>query len=262
MSTKNSISILGGTGWLGLALGRNALAGGLEPGRLRVLNRRGPTADYAAFPGVHWASGFDDLIAGAGVVVLSVRPEDYALSAPQTFDGLVISFMAGVDLSRLARDWPHARLARAMPGGGAREGRAHVPWCATDLPPADAARVVEVLGAIGTVDRVADEAALAYMSALSGSGAAYPALMAQAMMRDALARGIAPDVAWRGVRSVVCEAPGLFAGGLAEAEALLESYHGYRGVTAAGLRAAQEAGFGASIEAALSAATEKALNFG
>lgn len=262
MGSESGIGILGGTGWLGLALGRNLLASGLAPAKLRVLNRRGPTADYRDFPGVHWAAGLDDLIAQAEVIVLSVRPEDYAPGAPQTFDGLVISFMAGVDLARLAADWPKARLARAMPGGGAREGRAHVPWCAADLPETDAARVVAVLSALGAVDRVADEAALAYMSALSGSGAAYPALMAQAMMRDALARGIAPDVAWRAVRSVVCEAPGLFTSGLAEAEALLQSYHGYRGVTAAGLAAAEAAGFATAIEAALAAATDKALNFG
>lgn len=262
MAGTGGIGILGGTGWLGLALGQNLLRRGLEPGALRLLNRRGPTADYSAWPGVHWAKGLVDLVDQAQVLVLSVRPEDYHVSGPQPFDGLVISFMAGVDLARLAADWPQARIARAMPGGGASEGRAHVPWCAADLPPADGARVAEVLGALGAVDRVADEAALAYMAALSGSGAAYPALMAQAMMRDALARGIAPDVAWRAVRSVVCEAPGLFTAGLAEAEALLASYHGYRGVTAAGLAAAQAAGFAQAITAALDAATDKALNFG
>lgn len=255
------IAILGGTGWLGLALGRNLLARGLPPEALRVLNRRGPTADYEGFPGVHWATDLADLIAGAGVLVLSVRPEDYHVSAPQGFDGLVISFMAGVPLERLARDWPRATITRAMPGGGAQEGQAHVPWCAGEIPAAAATRVARVLGAIGMVDRVADETALAYMSALSGSGAAYPALMAQAMYQDALKRGIAPDVAWRAVRSVVCAAPALFTQGPEQAAALLDSYHGYRGVTAAGLTAAGAAGFAEAITAALEAATQKALNF-
>ena len=255
------IAILGGTGWLGLALGRNLLARGLPPEALRVLNRRGPTADYEGFPGVHWATDLADLIAGAGVLVLSVRPEDYHVSAPQGFDGLVISFMAGVPLARLAQDWPQAIIARAMPGGGAQEGQAHVPWCAGEIPAAAVTRVAGVLGAIGMVDRVADEAALAYMSALSGSGAAYPALMAQAMYQDALKRGIAPDVAWRAVRSVVCAAPALFTQGPEQAAALLDSYHGYRGVTAAGLSAAEAAGFAEAITAALEAATQKALNF-
>jgi len=256
------IGILGGTGWLGRALGRNLLARGLAPGDLVVANRRGPTADYDGWPGVTWAQGLDDLVARCEVLVLSVRPEDYRLSDPQGFRGLVLSFMAGVALDRLGRDWPSARIARAMPGGGATEGRAHVPWCAgPGLGAADAARVESLLAAIGTVDRVADEAQLAVLAALSGSGAAYPALMAQAMFRHACAEGIAPDVAWRGVASVVCDAPDLFRAGPEAVEALLAAYHGYRGVTAAGLDAAEAAGFSGAIGRALAAAARKALSF-
>lgn len=256
------IGILGGTGWLGLALGRNLLARGLPPGDLSILNRRGPTEDYAGWPGLHWAADLADLAAHCGVLVLSVRPEDYRLPGPQPFAGLVISFMAGVPLDRLRQDWPQARIARAMPGGGATEASAHVPWCAApDLTGADAAQVAAVLSAIGTVDRVADEAALAVLTALSGSGAAYPALMAEAMFAHATARGILPEVAWRAVVSVVCEAPGLFLAGPAEASRLLEAYRGYRGVTAAGLDAAEAAGFVEAIQRALNAATDKALTF-
>lgn len=254
-----TVGIIGGTGWLGLALGRNLLRHGLEAGALSVLNRRGPTDDYDGWS-VRWAEGLDDLVARSGIVVLSVRPGDYAVGAPQDHDGLVVSFMAGVPMDRLARDWPRARIARAMPGGGASEGTAHVPWCGV-VAEADAVRVGWLLSSIGTVDRVADEAALAYLAALSGSGAAYPALMAKVMLEDAISRGIAPDVAWNAVRSVVCGSPGLFRDGAAQVDALLAAYHGYRGVTAAGLAEAEAAGFADAIRRALTAATEKALNF-
>lgn len=256
------IGILGGTGWLGRALGRNLLARGLAPRDLLVANRRGPTADYDDWPGVVWARTLDDLVSQCEVVVLSVRPEDYRLPAQQGFRGLVLSFMAGIALDRLRGDWPSARIARAMPGGGATEGRAHVPWCAAPgLDAADAARLAHLLAAIGTVDRVADEAQLAVLTALSGSGAAYPALMAQAMFRHACAQGIAADVAWRGVASVVCDAPELFRAGPEAVESLLSAYHGYRGVTAAGLDAADAAGFSEAIRRALAAAADKALHF-
>ena len=248
------IGILGATGWLGGALARNLLKAGHPPGDLLVLNRRGPVADFDAWPGVVWAADLAAMAAACDVLVLSVRPEDYRVAAPLPFGGQVISFMAGVSLADLARDFPAARIARAMPGGGASEGTAHVPWCGAGDP-------VAVLSALGQVDRVADEAALAYLSALSGSGAAYPALMARAMYRHALAQGLPPDVAWNAVRSVVCGSPALFAGGIAQAEALLETYHGYRGITAAGLDAAAAAGFGEAVAAALEAATAKALDF-
>ena len=248
------IGILGGTGWLGGALARNLLKAGHLPGNLLVLNRRGPVADFDAWPGVAWPADLGAMAADCDVLVLSVRPEDYRVAAPLPFGGQVISFMAGVSLEDLARDFPAARIARAMPGGGASEGTAHVPWCGAGDP-------VAVLSALGHVDRVADERALAYLSALSGSGAAYPALMARAMYRHALAQGLPPDVAWNAVRSVVCGSPALFSGGIAQAEALLETYHGYRGITAAGLDAAAAAGFGEAVAAALEAATAKALDF-
>ena len=254
-----TVGIIGGTGWLGLALGRNLLKRDLRADRLTVLNRRGPTRDYDGWA-VHWADCLAALVARSGIVVLSVRPEDYVIPAPQDHAGLVVSFMVGVPLARLARDWPHARIVRAMPGGGATEGAAHVPWCG-DLGAEDAARVAWLLSAIGTVDRVADEDALAYLSALSGSGAAYPALIAKAMLSDAMARGIAPDVAWNAVRSVVCDSPGLFRADPARIDALLSAYHGYRGVTAAGLNEAEAAGLPQAIRRALTAATEKAMNF-
>jgi pyrroline-5-carboxylate reductase len=254
-----TVGIVGGTGWLGLALGRNLLRRGLPADALSVTNRRGPTNDYAGHA-ICWATGLADLVARSGIVVLSVRPEDYAVPAPQDHDGLVVSFMVGVPLHRLARDWPRARIARAMPGGGATQGTAHVPWCG-DLTVEDAARVTWLLSAIGIVDRVVDEGALAYLSALSGSGAAYPALMAQAMLADAIARGIAPDVAWNAVRSVICDSPDLFRDDPAQIDALLAAYHGYRGVTAAGLSAAEAAGFPDAIRSALAAATDKAIHF-
>lgn len=254
-----TVGIIGGTGWLGLALGRNLLRRGLRPEALTVLNRRGKTTDYDGWA-VHWAKGLDEVVARSGIVVLSVRPGDYAVAAPQGFAGLVVSFMVGITIDQLAHDWPHARIARAIPGGGATEGTAHVPWCG-DLSDDDAQKVTGLLSAIGIVDRVADEDALAYMSALSGSGAAYPALMAKAMLADAISRGIAPDVAWNAVRSVVCDSPRLFRDDPARVDDLLATYHGYRGVTAAGLAEAEAAGFSDAIRRALTAATEMEFRF-
>ncbi len=254
----DTIGIFGGTGWLGGALGRNLLRRGLPPGRLSITNRRGPTADYDAWPGVVWQPDLATLAGGCSVLVLSVRPGDYGPPAPLPFPGVVVSFMGGVTLDRLARDWPRARICRAMPGGGASEGTAHVPFCtAPGMSGADRTRCATILSALGHADQVADEPALSYMAALSGSGAAYPALMAQAMFNHAVARGIPADIAWRAVRSVVCDAPAQFRDGPDRIAALLDTYHGFRGVTSAGLNAAADAGFARAIGAGLDAATAR-----
>ena len=77
----------------------------------------------------------------------------------------------------------------------------------------------------------------------------------------ALTLFIAPDVAWRGVASVMCDAPDLFRSGPQAVQGLIDAYYGYRGITAAGMTAASEAGLGRAVAAALDAATEKAITF-
>ncbi|EAU41933.1 putative pyrroline-5-carboxylate reductase protein [Fulvimarina pelagi HTCC2506] len=257
---QETIGILGGTGWLGLALGLRSLTQGVvTAGQLVVANRRGPTSDYDAWPGVTWARNLGELAERSDIVVLSVRPEDYAAQKAPAFAGIVVSFMAGVPLAHLERNWPDARIVRAMPGGGAREGNAHVPICAADgIADADLDLVERLLSVIGTVDRVANEHELAFLTALSGSGAAYPALMAKAMYDRGVAEGITPEVVWRAVTSVVCDAPSLLRGSPAEASHMLETLEGYRGPTAAGIEAARLAGLGKAIGSALDAATKRA----
>jgi pyrroline-5-carboxylate reductase len=51
-------------------------------------------------------------------------------------------------------------------------------------------------------------------------------------------------------------------GQMGQVKSLLEAYMSYRGITAAGLEAAERAGFGEALHAALSAATDKAAAMG
>ena len=253
------LGVIGATGWLGLALGQALLRKGVwGAGDMVLLNRSGPSG-YGEFPGVVWAADAAALCALADVVVLSVRPEDFPVAG---FDGagkLVVSFMAGWTLERLQALAPDARIVRAMPNGGASVGESYTPWVAGHgVTAADRALVARLLAAFGTEDRVESEAQLDYLSALSGSGAAYPALMARAMLAHAAGAGLPEAVALRAVEAVVCGSARLMAGRVDGVEALLESYMSYRGITAAGLEAAEAAGFSRAIGAALDAAFAKA----
>lgn len=258
-----NLGIIGATGWLGQALGLGLLEGGLWPaGGLILLNRSGPGPAYTAHQGVTWARDADDLSARADVIVLSVRPEDFPLPGLDARGKLVISFMAGWTMAQLAGALPEARIVRAMPNGGASTRASYTPWIAGDLPEADVALTRRLLSAIGTEDRLANEDQIDYLTALSGSGAAYPALMAQAMLMDARARGLPETVARRAVEAVICDSPALLKGRVETAPALLDAYRSYRGITAAGLDAAEEAGFSRTLAAALKAATAKAKAMG
>lgn len=253
------LGILGATGWLGQALGLRLISQAIWPeGDLLLANRSGRRDAYAAHPGVAWGSVAE--VCSAAVIVIAVRPQDFPLDGFDPGGRLVISFMTVWTLAKLRRLYPNARIVRAMPNGAATLGRSYTPWVG-DIGAEDAALVGRILSAMGGQDRVAGEDQLDYLAALSGSGSAYPALMAQAMLADALARGLPQAVALRAVEAVICGSAPFLEGRMGDLDAILDTYRAYKGVTAAGLDAA-EPGFSQAIGRALAAATANARTLG
>lgn len=258
------LGIIGATGWLGQALGNGLLSQGiLSPEELVLLNRSGPSETYARYPGVTWARDAAELCEVCDTIILSVRPEDFPVPGFAPRDQLVISFMAAWTLAQLQALAPAARIVRAMPNGGATTRQSYTPWVSgPGVTKADGALTARLLAAIGSEDEVGTEAQLNYLSALSGSGAAYPALMAEAMLSHARQNGLPEAVAVRAVEAVICGSAGILTGKIAEVTSLIESYMSYRGITAAGLMAARAEGFPKGISAALDAAFAKARSMG
>lgn len=252
------IGIIGATGWLGSALGAGLLSRGIvTPSDLVLLNRSGPRPDYHGHAGVIWARDVADLVAQSDVIVVSVRPEDWPGLDLRAEGRLVLSFMAGVNARKLARC--RGRIVRVMPNAAAEIGTSYSPfWSAEGVSEADRGTVRHLLSAIGTTDELETEAEIDLMTALPGSGAAYPALMAVAMAGFMRAQGISEAIAWRAAEAAVIGGARLLEGRITETPALLAAYRDYRGTTAAGLDAAEAAGFSRSIKAALAAATDKA----
>lgn len=253
------LGLIGATGWIGQALGLRLISQGLWPATDLILaNRSGPGPAYAGLP-VTWADPAS-LCAQADVLILATRPEDFPMPGFAPGRHLILSMMTVWTLAKLRRLAPEARLARAMPNGAAPQGASFTPWTG-DLAPADAALVARILSAIGPTDRVAAEADLDYLAALSGSGSAYPALMARALLADALARGLPEPVARRAVESVVVGSAAALKGRIGDLDAILSTYRGYKGVTAAGLDAA-ELGLTRALQDAMAAAFARARALG
>lgn len=252
------VGIIGATGWLGSAMGAGLLARGIvRPGDLVVLNRSGRCGDYHGQAQVVWASDAADLVARSDVVVISIRPQDWPGLRLVARDRLVLSFMAGVEARALARCG--GRIVRAMPNAAAEIGASYSPfWAAPGVSDQDRQRVRRLLAAIGTTDELADESDIDLMTALPGSGAAYPALMAVAMAGFLRQHGVDEAIAWRAAEAAVVGGARLLQGRISEAPAIIAAYRDYRGTTAAGLEAAEAAGFSRAVLAALQAATDKA----
>jgi len=97
-----------------------------------------------------------------------------------------------------------------------------------------------------------------YFTAMSGSGTAFPALLAEAMMNDAIGRGVPPDVARR-VAQVIVGAGRLPEHDGASPSDTVKAFVDYKGTTAAGIVAMRENGFDTAVGAGLEAAYRKAL---
>lgn len=257
MDTFPRIGIVGGNGWIGGALARALVASGLAPARLTLSCRSAPP-DW--LPGALWTHDNQALADASDVVVLSVRPQDWpsvGLTAPGK---LVVSVMAGIPLADLARRTGTDRVVRALPNAAAEVGCSYTPWTASaGVTEADRATIRRVFDACGSGDEVPREADIDYLTGHSGTGPAYPALLATAMIRDAVAHGIPEEVARRAAVGILVGTGRIFEKTGEDPADTVAAFVDYRGVTAAAIAAMRAGGFDETISAGLAAALEKSL---
>ena len=195
------IAILGG-GKIGESLLAGLLSSGWrKPEEIVVTGRRQERIDeLAARHGVEATLSNPDAVAGASFVVIAVKPQDFEvllgeigglLSAEQT----VLSVAAAVPTAQIERHLSDGvPVLRAMPNtpatvhegvaglcGGAHAGSEHL------------ALAQEVLEHVGRVVQV-PEPYMDAVTAVSGSGPAYFALLAEAMIEAGILLGLSREV--------------------------------------------------------------------
>lgn len=199
---EHTIAILG-CGTIGTAVVRGLLGAGLvEPHQILATTRQ---AEHAAVLredlGVETGEDNAAFAARADVVLLGVKPQDVPglLRAPGVAEALsgklVVSVAAGVRLAQLAALVPDAYVVRAMPNAPAviREGMTALAPAAS--VPAELVEVaVQVFGAVGRV-RVLDEKHMDAVTALSGSGPAFAAVILEALADGGVMMGLPRPVA-------------------------------------------------------------------
>lgn len=175
---------------------------------------------------------------------------------------LVLSVMAGVSCDAIAARTQASRIIRSMPNAAAAIGQSFTPWFATPAVTAvDKAQAQAFLAASGDAVEVPAEGHIDFCVGLSGSGAAFPALLAEAMIAEAVAQGIPRAFAARAAKGVVCGASQLFKGAdVGETGAIVKEMIDYRGTTAAALQAMIDNGFNAAVAVGLRAALKKAVS--
>ena len=194
-----------GAGAMGEAMIRGLLVKHLvEPGaitaadphaeRLEVIRRRFD---------VH--ATHDNLVAvrKAKVVILSVKPQ----VLPTVFNdlhgvipasALIVSIVAGADISSIASGLAHKAIVRSMPNTPAQVGEGMTVWAATPAVREPQRRQAEaILNALGHQLYVEDETFLDMATAISGTGPAYVFLLMEALIDAAVHLGFSRSDARR-----------------------------------------------------------------
>jgi pyrroline-5-carboxylate reductase len=251
------IGIVGGGGWLGSALVASLLRANLvAPENLTCSHR---SALPASKPDCRWTRDNAELVDASDVIILSVRPGDWPAVEIAAPDKLVISVMAGVSVADIRSRTRSRRIARALPNAAAEVGFSYTPVFVESEVAADAAVVASIFRSCGEVDVVDREQDIDYFTALSGSGEAFPALLAEAMMADAIRRGISSAMAIRAVQQLLIGTGRLQAAHRRSPVDVVQAFVDYKGTTAAGINAMRATGFAESVGAGLEAAFRKAI---
>ena len=198
----------------------------------------------------------------ADLVIIAVKAADAkqlldAVSA-HTEGKLVVSFMAAVSLSKVERHLPKAKVVRAMTNMAAIVGEAATAYSAgTLVAQSDHETVKFVLGRLGEVVEV-PESQLDAVTALSGSGPAYIAILIDALVTAGLKVGLPRDTAFKlAAQTLVGTAKLLRETGMSVTE-LRDAVTTPAGTTIAGIYELEKGSFRTSVINAVEAATAAA----
>ncbi len=192
-----------GAGNMAEALCRGVLAAGIAPPECVVAfdpseERRALFGDEL---GVKVASGNAEVIAGADVIILAVKPQVLRdvlspVGALIGRDKLVITILAGVRTARIEDICAEgARVVRAMPNTPMLAGAGMAALCrGARASVEDLEAALEIFGAAANVVTV-EEDQMDAVTAVSGSGPAYFFYLVEAMTEAGVAEGLDPATA-------------------------------------------------------------------
>lgn len=268
----NGPLVLAGCGKMGGAMLAGWLARGLAPSQVMVQDP-GPPPDLAAFLVSHnikVVPVLGDLARPPSVIVVAVKPQlmDQVFPALARHAGaqtLVISIAAGKALASFEKHLgERAAVIRAMPNTPAAVGRGITVCCPNvHVTAAQKSLCADLLGAVGEVGWVGDEALMDAVTAVSGSGPAYVFLMAEALEAAAIAEGLEPGLARQLARATVAGSGELMRQSALDAAELRRNVTSPGGTTAAALAVLMaDDGMGPLLTRAVAAATRRGRELG
>lgn len=245
------------------------LAGGFAPGAIGVVELI-PEArvQLQRDLGVRTFASLAEGAPYGEVIVMAVKPQQMHGAALQLAAGLsaqlVVSIAAGIRLADLSR-WlgGHQLLVRCMPNTPALIGAGITAvYAAPDVSGAQREAAAAILGAVGKVLWVDDEALLDPVTAVSGSGPAYVFYFIEAMQQAAAGLGLTPEQARTLSLETFLGAARLAAGSAEPVSVLRERVTSKGGTTEAALASMTGDCVGEAIVRSIRAASERGRQLG
>jgi len=213
--------------------------------------------------GVHVAGDYDAM-ADAGLVILSVKPQEMqSVSGRLRPEAVLLSIMAGVTIASLSKAFGHDRIVRVMPNTPTAVKEGMSGWTATPAVNPDQRDYVQrLLGAIGREIYFDDEKKLDMVTAVSGSGPAYVFLFIEALTEGGVAIGL-PRAAAEELAIQTVYGSALYAreSGRSAAE-LRAAVTSPAGTTVAGLLELEKSAFRAAVIDCVRAAHARSVELG
>lgn len=253
---------------MGEAILRGLLAAGWSSDTVTAMVRTDSRATELKHElGVEASTDAGEVVPGANVVVVAVKPKDVAtvltkIAPHLDADALIVSVAAGVTLEAIETLLPGSAVIRSMPNTPSivGEGVAGVSP-GSNATSEHLALAVSVLEAVGSVE-VLDETVLDAVTAVSGTGPAYVFLLAEALIEAAIREGMSRRVAESFVHQTIRGAGHLLTETGLGAPRLRSQVTSPGGTTAAAVHVLEERGFRALVEDAVRAAAKRSRELG
>ncbi|MGF1566760.1 MAG: pyrroline-5-carboxylate reductase [Nodosilinea sp.] len=267
---KATLGVIGG-GVMGAALMSRLLDQGIfSPESILVSDPQTSRREFLQHTyGVKTTANNQLVAEAATVMLLAVKPQALATvatslsaAALSSESPLLLSILAGVPLARLTEQFPGWVVVRAMPNTPATVGAGMTALAAgTDITPAQLEQARQIFTSVGEVVEV-PESLMDAVTALSGSGPGYIALVIEALADGGVAAGlpraIAMQLALQTVKGTaeLLQHTGLHPG------ALKDQVTSPGGTTIAGVAQLEAAGLRSALMSAVGAAHRRAGELG
>ena len=220
-------------------------------------------ADLGKRYGIETTLSNVEAVEGAALVVIAVKPQDIEgllseIAGAVTADQTVLSIAAAIPTSLIERHLSdRVPVVRAMPNTPVtvHEGMAGIA-AGTYAEEEHLARAEEVLGSVGRSVRV-DEGYMDAITAVSGSGPAYFALLAESMIEAGILLGLSREVSTDLVVQTMLGTAKLLRDEKMHPVELREMVTSPGGTTIAAIRELEQAGVRAAFLNAIQAAMER-----